>query len=119
NVRGGSALSPNAVTSKKRAQEQMINLAEEVGCTTFNKTSLLSCLRALPALTLNTAQTKLLTVSGPFQSWTPIVDGIYLQETPLATLSSGRHQKVDLLIGSAEEDGLVRRAKAIKVGWSQ
>ncbi|XP_038664387.1 thyroglobulin [Scyliorhinus canicula] len=111
---GGSALSPNAVTSKKRAQEQMINLAEEVGCTTFSKTSLLSCLRALPALTLNTAQTKLLAVSGPFQSWAPIVDGIYLQETPLATLSSGRHQKVDLLIGSAEEDGLVRRAKAIK-----
>ncbi|XP_078073121.1 thyroglobulin [Mustelus asterias] len=111
---GGSALSPNAVMSKKRAKEQIINLAEEVGCPTFNKTTLLSCLRALPALTLNTAQTKLLAVSGPFQSWAPIVDGIYLQESPLAALSSGRYHKVDLLIGSAEEDGLVRRAKAIK-----
>ncbi|XP_078397371.1 thyroglobulin [Cetorhinus maximus] len=111
---GGSALSPNAMMSKKRAQEQIINLAEEVGCPTFNKTALLSCLRALPALTLNTAQTKLLAVSGPFQSWAPVVDGIYLQETPLAALSSGRYHKVDVLIGSSEEDGLVRRAKAIK-----
>ncbi|XP_067833083.1 thyroglobulin [Heptranchias perlo] len=111
---GGSALSPSAVVSKKRAQEQANTLAEEVGCPTFNKTILLSCLRTLPALTLNTAQTKLLSASGPFQSWAPIVDGIYLQETPLAALSSRRFHKVDLLIGSAEEDGLVRRAKAIK-----
>ncbi|XP_067888732.1 thyroglobulin [Heterodontus francisci] len=111
---GGSALSPSAVMSKKRAQKQAVNLAEEVGCPTFNKTTLLSCLRALPALTLNTAQTKLLSVSGPFHSWAPIIDGIYLQEAPLAALSSGRFHKVDLLIGSAEEDGLVRRAKAIK-----
>uniref|UniRef100_UPI00398F4E46 thyroglobulin n=1 Tax=Pristiophorus japonicus TaxID=55135 RepID=UPI00398F4E46 len=111
---GGSALAPSVVMSKKSAQEQAINLAKEVGCPTFNKTMLLSCLRTLPALTLNTAQTKLLSVSGPFRSWAPIVDEVYLQETPLVALSSGRFHKVDLLIGSAEEDGLVRRAKVFK-----
>ncbi|XP_048452133.1 thyroglobulin [Rhincodon typus] len=111
---GGSALSPNAVMSKKRAQEQIIRLAEEVGCPPFNKTILLPCLRALPALTLNAAQTKLLAVSGPFQSWAPIVDGVYLQEPPITALARGQYHKVDLLIGSAEEDGLVRRSKAFK-----
>ncbi|XP_051879425.1 thyroglobulin [Pristis pectinata] len=111
---GGSALSPSAVMSRKRAQEQVINLAKEVGCPTNNKTILLSCLRSLPALTLNTAQTKLLSISGPFQAWGPVVDGIYLRETPLAAFHSRRFHAVDLMIGNAEEDGLVRRAKAIK-----
>ncbi|XP_059843800.1 thyroglobulin [Hypanus sabinus] len=110
---GGSALSPSTVMSKKRAQEQVINLAKEVGCPTDNKTTLLSCLRGIPALTLNTAQTKLLSISGPFQTWGPIVDGIYLRESPLTAFPSRRFHAVDLMIGSAEEDGLVRRSKAI------
>ncbi|XP_072425646.1 thyroglobulin [Chiloscyllium punctatum] len=111
---GGSALSPSAVMSKKRAQQQITKLAEEVGCPPFNKTILLRCLRALPALTLNAAQTKLLAVSGPFHSWAPIVDGVYLQEPPVTALTHGRYHKVDILIGSAEEDGLVRRSKTLK-----
>ncbi|XP_069771801.1 thyroglobulin [Narcine bancroftii] len=111
---GGSALSPSAVMSNKRAREQIVNLAKEVGCPTHNKSILLSCLRSLPALTLNTAQTKLLAISGPFQAWGPIVDGKYLQETPLIALHRRHFHPVDLMIGSVEEDGLVRRAKAIK-----
>ncbi|XP_055489396.1 thyroglobulin [Leucoraja erinacea] len=111
---GGSVLSPGAVISKKTAQEQVINLAKETGCPTNNKTMLLSCLRRLPALTLNSAQTQLLLTRGPLQAWGPVVDGRYLREPPLSALRSGHLLAGDLLIGSAENDGLVTRAKAAK-----
>ncbi|XP_067387679.1 thyroglobulin [Emydura macquarii macquarii] len=111
---GGSAFSPASVISEKKAQDQVAVLANEFGCPSSSSEEIVSCLRQLPANALNDAQTKLLAISGPFQYWGPVVDGVYLRE-PLATaLRHSRLEKVDLLIGSAQQDGLISRAKAIK-----
>lgn len=44
------------------------------------------------------------------------MDGVYVQEPLAKALQRPRLRKVDLLIGSAQQDGLISRAKAIKVG---
>ncbi|NP_001316486.1 thyroglobulin [Xenopus tropicalis] len=110
---GGSAFSPMMVTSEKRAKEQVEFLAAEVECSSSNK-DLLTCLRGVDAGALNAAQTKLLAQRGPFQTWGPIVDKLYVKETPSRMLKQKKFQKIDLLIGSSELDGLISRAKAIK-----
>uniref|UniRef100_A0A4X2L079 Thyroglobulin n=1 Tax=Vombatus ursinus TaxID=29139 RepID=A0A4X2L079_VOMUR len=113
-MHGGSVLSPAAAISQKRAQEQAAALAQEVSCPTSPYSDMMSCLRQKPADILNDAQTKLLAISGPFHYWGPVVDGIYLQETPIRALQRFLRVKVDLLIGSVQRDGLINRAKAIK-----
>lgn len=59
---------------------------------------------------------QLLAVSGPFHYWGPVVDGQYLREAPARALQRPPGVKVDLLIGSSQDDGLINRAKAVKVG---
>ncbi|XP_037658919.1 thyroglobulin isoform X3 [Choloepus didactylus] len=111
---GGSALSPAAVIGHERAQQQAAALAREVGCPPSPSQELVSCLRQQPANVLNDAQTKLLAISGPFHYWGPVVDGHYLHEAPARALQRSPRAKVDLLIGSSQDDGLINRAKAIK-----
>ncbi|XP_054446492.1 thyroglobulin [Pteronotus mesoamericanus] len=111
---GGSALSPAAVISQERAQQQAAALAKEVGCPTSSIQEMTSCLREKPADVLNDAQTKLLAVSGPFHYWGPVVDGRYLREAPGRALQRAPRAKTDLLIGSSQDDGLISRAKAVK-----
>uniref|UniRef100_A0A674K2A5 Thyroglobulin n=1 Tax=Terrapene triunguis TaxID=2587831 RepID=A0A674K2A5_9SAUR len=111
---GGSAFSPVSVISEKKAQDQVAVLANELGCPLSSSEEIVSCLRQLPASVLNDAQTRLLAISGPFQYWGPVVDGVYLREPLAAALRRSRLKKVDLLIGSAQQDGLISRAKAIK-----
>ncbi|XP_008568520.1 PREDICTED: thyroglobulin [Galeopterus variegatus] len=111
---GGSVLSPSAVISPKRAQQQAAALAEEVSCPTSSSQDMMSCLRQKPANVLNDAQTKLLAVSGPFHYWGPVVDGQLLREAPARALQRSPLVKVDLLLGSSQDDGLINRAKAVK-----
>ncbi|XP_068094147.1 thyroglobulin isoform X2 [Hyperolius riggenbachi] len=111
---GGSAFTPLLIVSKKRAQEQLQSLAEEVGCAAAEEAGSLACLRKVDAIALNAAQTKLLAIRGPFQTWGPVVDGTYLRDTPSRLLLQKSSQDIDLLIGSTEHDGLISRAKAIK-----
>ncbi|XP_019469939.1 thyroglobulin [Meleagris gallopavo] len=111
---GGSAFSPASIITKRRAQAQAAVLADDVGCPSSTSEEIVACLRQLPARVLNDAQTKLLAISGPFQYWGPVVDEVYLQEPLAKALQRPRLQKVDLLIGSAQQDGLISRAKAIK-----
>ncbi|NWV22291.1 THYG protein, partial [Origma solitaria] len=111
---GGSSFSPASIITTRRAQTQAAALAEEVGCPSSTSEEIVACLRQLPARVLNDAQTKLLAISGPFQYWGPVMDGIYLQEPLAKALQRPQLQKVDLLIGSAQQDGLISRAKAIK-----
>ncbi|XP_027828679.2 thyroglobulin isoform X2 [Ovis aries] len=111
---GGSALSPAAVIRPERAQQQAAALAKEVGCPRSSIQEMVSCLRQEPASILNDAQTKLLAVSGPFHYWGPVVDGQYLREAPARALQRAPRVKVDLLIGSSQDDGLINRAKAVK-----
>ncbi|NXE23042.1 THYG protein, partial [Ardeotis kori] len=111
---GGSAFSPASIIIKSRAQTQAAVLAEDVGCPPATSEDIVVCLRQLPARVLNDAQTKLLAISGPFQYWGPVMDGIYLREPLAKALQRPQLRKVDLLIGSAQQDGLISRAKAIK-----
>ncbi|KAM4687620.1 thyroglobulin [Discoglossus pictus] len=111
---GGSAFSPALVISERRAQEQVNFLAKEVGCSPSGSGDLLTCLRNIDADVLNAAQTKLLAVRGPFQTWGAVVDNVYVRDSPSRLLDQKTSQKIDLLIGSAEQDGLISRAKAIK-----
>ena len=62
---------------------------------------------------------QLLAVSGPFHYWSPVVDGQYLRELPSRRLRRPLPVKVDLLIGGSQDDGLINRAKAVKVGKSR
>ncbi|NWS70344.1 THYG protein, partial [Crotophaga sulcirostris] len=111
---GGSAFSPASIITKRRAQTQATILAEDVGCPSSTTEEIIGCLRQLPARVLNNAQTKLLAISGPFQYWGPVMDGIYLREPLAKALQRPQLRRVDLLIGSAQQDGLISRAKAIK-----
>ncbi|NXI58262.1 THYG protein, partial [Chloroceryle aenea] len=111
---GGSAFSPASILTKRRAQTQAAVLAEDVGCSSSTSEEIVACLRQLSAHVLNDAQTKLLAISGPFQYWGPVMDGIYLKEPLAKALQRPQLRKVDLLIGSAQQDGLISRAKGIK-----
>ncbi|KFP86930.1 Thyroglobulin, partial [Acanthisitta chloris] len=111
---GGSAFSPSSIITTRRAQTQAAVLAEDVGCPSSTSEEIVACLHRLPARVLNDAQTKLLAISGPFQYWGPVMDGIYLQEPLAKALQRPQLRKIDLLIGSAQQDGLISRAKAIK-----
>ena len=48
-----------------------------------------------------------------------MVDGQYLREAPARALQRSPRTKVDLLIGSSQDDGLINRAKAVKVGGAE
>ncbi|KGL75755.1 Thyroglobulin, partial [Tinamus guttatus] len=111
---GGSAFSPASIITEKKAKTQATVLAEDFGCPSSTSEEIITCLRQLPARVLNDAQTKLLAISGPFQYWGPVMDGIYLREPLAKALQRPQLRKVDLLIGSAQQDGLISRAKAIK-----
>ncbi|XP_050987427.1 thyroglobulin isoform X2 [Labeo rohita] len=111
---GGSVFSPAVVMSTSKAQAQTASLARELGCSGSDSLQLLNCLRSKPTQSINAAQTKLLAVSGPLQAWSPVVDGTIVQEKPSVALRSGSFHKVELLLGSSFEDGLISRAKNIK-----
>lgn len=51
-------LSPAAVISQERAQQQAVALAKEVDCPTSSVQEMVSCFRQKPADVLNDAQTK-------------------------------------------------------------
>uniref|UniRef100_A0A3Q0SB99 Carboxylesterase type B domain-containing protein n=1 Tax=Amphilophus citrinellus TaxID=61819 RepID=A0A3Q0SB99_AMPCI len=104
---GGSVFSPSLVQTPSPSRSQALNLAKELGCVTSDLTDdkLAACLRASSVQKLNAAQTKLLAVSGPFQSWSPVRQSV--------SPSSSFH-RVDLLLGTSEHDGLISRARRIK-----
>ncbi|GLD69003.1 thyroglobulin-like protein [Lates japonicus] len=98
---GGSVFSPSLVQTPSSSRRQADDLAKELGCVTSD---LAACLRATPVHTLNAAQTKLLVVSGPFRSWSPVRQ----------SLSQSSFHRVNLLLGTSEQDGLIGRARRIK-----
>ncbi|XP_068999898.1 thyroglobulin [Embiotoca jacksoni] len=105
---GGSVFSPSLLHLPSSSRQQAVNLARELGCVTsdpIDDDKMAVCLRTTPVQDLNAAQTKLLAVSGPFQSWSPVRESV--------SLSSSFH-RVDLLLGTSEYDGLIGRARKIK-----
>ncbi|CAH2285956.1 Hypothetical predicted protein [Pelobates cultripes] len=111
---GGSVSSPMLIISKTRAEEQVRFLATEVGCLMANDEDILTCLRKVDSNVLNEAQTKLLALRGPFQTWGPVIDGVYVRDAQLKLTQQQMSQDIPLLIGTDEQDGLIVRAKAIK-----
>ncbi|KAK5619909.1 hypothetical protein CRENBAI_005443 [Crenichthys baileyi] len=105
---GGSIFSPSLVQTASASRRQAIDLARELGCNTSDLPDdgpMVACLRSTPVHKLNAAQTKLLAVSGPFQSWSPVRGSVS---------ESTSFHKVDLLLGTSEHDGLISRARRIK-----
>uniref|UniRef100_A0A3Q1H051 Carboxylesterase type B domain-containing protein n=1 Tax=Acanthochromis polyacanthus TaxID=80966 RepID=A0A3Q1H051_9TELE len=102
---GGSVFSPALVQTPSTSRRQAIDLATELGCPTSEDDKMASCLRAVPMQQLNTAQTKLLAVRGPFQSWSPVRQSVS---------QPASFHRVDLLLGTSEHDGLISRARRIK-----
>ncbi|XP_028326228.1 thyroglobulin [Gouania willdenowi] len=104
---GGSAFSPSLFQSSNSSRQQAMDLGRELGCVTFDPTDddlMVSCLRAAPIQQLNAAQTKLMAVSGPFRSFSPVRPSV----------SPSLAFPVDLLLGSSALDGLIGRARRIK-----
>ncbi|XP_047453597.1 thyroglobulin [Mugil cephalus] len=104
---GGSVFSPSLVQTPSTSRLQALALAKELGCMTSDladDNKMAACLRATPVQKLNAAQTKLLAVSGPFQSWAPV-----RQPAPQSSFHG-----VDLLLGTSDHDGLISRARRIK-----
>ncbi|KAJ3598348.1 hypothetical protein NHX12_001858 [Muraenolepis orangiensis] len=99
-------------------QRMMLMLASQLGCLTSDPSSpseedkMAACLRQTPVHALNTAQTKLLAVSGPFQAWSPVSDGVL--SSVRQPISRSPSHRVPLLIGTSAEDGLISRAAKIK-----
>uniref|UniRef100_A0A3P8T3E2 Carboxylesterase type B domain-containing protein n=1 Tax=Amphiprion percula TaxID=161767 RepID=A0A3P8T3E2_AMPPE len=102
---GGSVFSPALIQTPSTSRRQAIDLAAELGCPTSDDDKMASCLRAVPMQQLNTAQTKLLAVRGPFQSWSPVRQSVS---------QPASFHRVDLLLGTSEHDGLISRARRIK-----
>ncbi|KAM8825960.1 LOW QUALITY PROTEIN: thyroglobulin [Synchiropus picturatus] len=101
---GGSVFSPSLFQTPATSKLQTLDLAQELGCMTADSDQMVACLRAAPVQQLNAAQTKLLAVSGPFRSWAPV----------LPPSSPSAFQRVDLLLGTSQRDGLIGRARRIK-----
>ncbi|XP_013877645.1 thyroglobulin [Austrofundulus limnaeus] len=105
---GGSIFSPSLVQSDSSSRSQVLDLARELGCVTSDLSDgadMVSCLRSAPVQQLNAAQTKLLAVSGPFQTWSPVRQSV----SQVSSLPG-----VDLLLGTSVYDGLISRARRIK-----
>ncbi|XP_023185937.1 thyroglobulin isoform X1 [Xiphophorus maculatus] len=103
---GGSVFSPSLVQTAAAGRRQAVDLARELGCVTSDPSDdgpMVACLRSTPVHKLNAAQTKLLAVSGPFQSWAPV-----------RRFESESFHRVDLMLGTSEHDGLISRARRIK-----
>ncbi|KTF72498.1 hypothetical protein cypCar_00022602 [Cyprinus carpio] len=104
--------------STAKAQAQTASLARELARLASDTSQLLTCLRSKLAQSINAAQTKL-AVSGPLQAWSPVVDGTVVWEKPSVALRSGHFNKVELLLGSSIEAGLISRAKNIEKNFEQ
>ncbi|XP_059195918.1 thyroglobulin [Centropristis striata] len=101
---GGSLFSSSLLQTSSSSRRLALALAADLGCQTSDEEQLAACLRAAPAQRLNAAQTRLLAVRGPFQSWSPVRPSV-----PQSSLLG-----VDLLLGTSELDGLISRSRRIK-----
>ncbi|XP_077432010.1 thyroglobulin isoform X3 [Vanacampus margaritifer] len=102
---GGSPFSPSAFQTPSAARRLTLRLAAELDCATDDDERTAACLRAAPVHALNAAQTKLLAAGGPFRSWAP---------TPDADGAPSSLRRVDLLLGTSQDDGIIARMQSVK-----
>ncbi|XP_077454645.1 thyroglobulin [Stigmatopora argus] len=102
---GGSLFSPTSWQTPSTARRQALRLAGELNCPTDDERRMAACLRAAPVRELNAAQTKLLSVGGPFLSWRSVRP---------RDAAPDSLRRVDLLLGTSRDDGIVERARHVK-----
>ncbi|KAH6934786.1 hypothetical protein HPB50_000809 [Hyalomma asiaticum] len=74
-------------------------LANFLGCPTDSSANMATCLRGVPAAELVRATTRI----GKF--FKPVIDGELIVEEPLESVKKGRHQAVDVVIGTNQNEG--------------
>ncbi|KAL1434869.1 hypothetical protein MTO96_001748 [Rhipicephalus appendiculatus] len=74
-------------------------LASALGCPTDYSVDMVTCLRDVPAPELLRATTRI----GKF--FKPVMDGTLVVEEPLEAVKKGRHQAVDVIIGTNQNEG--------------
>lgn len=104
-MQSGSPTAPWAMITREEAISRTLHLAEAVKCP-HNRSRLsdtLECLREQDAKTLVENEWGTMGVCDfPF---VPVVDGVFLDETPQRSLATGRFKKTDILTGSNSEEG--------------
>lgn len=107
---GGSVFSPVLFRSKSDRWSQTLDLARGLGCDIsddiIDEDRVMRCLQEAEIQTLNTAQTRILTRTGPMRGWGPVL-------SQNQDLDHGLHQ-VDLLLGTTGSDGVIARSLALK-----
>lgn len=104
-LESGSPTAPWALITRDEAISRALHLAEAVKCP-HNKTRLpevVACLRERdPKELVDNEWGTLGVCEFPF---VPVVDGVFLDETPQRSLATGRFKKTDILTGSNTEEG--------------
>lgn len=98
---GPCSRSPLVPPSREVAFARGAAFAEEMGC--GDGPGRLACLRSLPVDRLLGSATHSFT--SPNATWTPVVDGVVLTDTPEGALRAGASADVPILLGSNSEEG--------------
>jgi acetylcholinesterase len=94
-----------AVISKEEATSRALRLAEGVGCPHDSKklTETVECLRQKDAKELVKEEWKNFTGVCQFP-FVPIVDGVFLKESPKESIAKGNFKKTEILTGTDKEE---------------
>ncbi|CAH1728832.1 unnamed protein product [Chironomus riparius] len=104
-LESGSPTVPWGIVTREEATLRALRLAEAVSCPHDRKklSETVECLRTKdPKELVDNEWGTLGICEFPF---VPVVDGAFLDETPIRSLASGRFKKTDILTGSNSEEG--------------
>ena len=104
-MQSGTATAPWAVLPRQEILMRGLRLAEAVGCPKDpeNVPAILACLRRTdPQKLVDNEWGTLGICEFPF---VPIVDGVFLEESPLVSLRNQTYKKTNLLLGSNKDEG--------------
>uniref|UniRef100_A0A3B4BCH5 Carboxylesterase type B domain-containing protein n=1 Tax=Periophthalmus magnuspinnatus TaxID=409849 RepID=A0A3B4BCH5_9GOBI len=108
---GGSVFSPGLLRSESESRRLTFDLARDLGCDINGDITdvghVTRFLQEVDLQRLNEAQTRILAQTGPLRAWGPVLK--------LDQVLDRRLHQVDLLLGTSEHDGLISRARNIKV----
>lgn len=104
-LQSGTATAPWAVLSKEEALRRGVLLAQAVGCPydVSNLDEVVSCLKEIePKILVDNEAGTVEVVDFPFA---PVVDGVFLDESPRTSIETRNFKKCNVLMGSNTEEG--------------
>lgn len=109
-AQSGSAACSWAFTSPQQAQNQTLKFAMAAGCQGFDSADIIACLQTKSSTEIRNIMNVDATTFG---IWTPVIDGQFILETPLATMTDHYPSKsiqdtflgIDLIIGVNSKEG--------------